>query len=486
MKRVVITCCLFLAAPLGPAAGAAADQAAVERVLSKLNAHATVAASDSAKSYPLLFDAWLDATEPPAPIGPEFNLATIHPARDDWSSIAAWAESNGGIAEAILATRDRTVFGLPYGHAALPQKYARAGYTADVGTGGDLWHVEFPYLGVMEGIAAFATAETYRLMEAGDIDEGLDLALATLFVLRQLADRDFLDEKTVAVEMLTVALGNLRDLFLRYQEKITPVRFSTIAQDDMPFLRPDRGRLLMPEADRVVSEALIESVFDAASGNADPEAFAATFAAIQSEEKPLTRFGAARRWKMIAEVHGSLDATLERLTLVYDDWWRRWRVQEYDEILAIDPQFERTNQVRYAAVIYALQNIESLFQLRNRLIAEVNGTALAAGLCAYKRELGRYPSHSEQIYSIYVRKTSDRDPYDRQFDHFMYRTVDSRTAVDTPYGRVWVEPGQCLLYSKGQDNEDQRAREHSPDGFTGDKVIWPPMRTLARQQGLME
>ena len=34
-------------------------------------------------------------------------------------------------------------------------------------------------------------------------------------------------------------------------------------------------------------------------------------------------------------------------------------------------QFERTNPVRYAAVIYSMQDIESLFAMRNRLMAEI-------------------------------------------------------------------------------------------------------------------
>src|SRR5438552_7035500 len=149
----------------------------------------------------------------------------------------------------------------------------------------------------------------------------------------------------------------------------------------------------MPEADRSVAEALVKEVFDATTGKPIPEKFASTFAEIQSQDAPLTRFGAAKRWAQIAAVHGSLDACIGskdgtitgRLPLIYDDWWRRWRVQEYDDILSYTPQFERTNKIRYAAVIYSMQNITDLFAIRNQLRVEVNGTAVAAGLCAYKR-----------------------------------------------------------------------------------------------------
>ena len=33
--------------------------------------------------------------------------------------------------------------------------------------------------------------------------------------------------------------------------------------------------------------------------------------------------------------------------------------------------------------------------------------------------------------------------------------------------------------------EDDRAREHTDDGLTGDVVFWPPMQALQRQQGLL-
>jgi len=133
----------------------------------------------------------------------------------------------------------------------------------------------------------------------------------------------------------------------------TPDQFREIAMFKLPFLRPDRSRLLIPEGDRRVAEALIDEVFDG-RGQADRDKFAETFAAIQSSDAPLTRFGAARRWRQIADIHDSKSSSLEHLTLIYDDWWRRWRVEEYDPILGVATQFERTNPVRLAAVVYSM------------------------------------------------------------------------------------------------------------------------------------
>jgi len=240
----------------------------------------------------------------------------------------------------------------------------------------------------------------------------------------------------------------------------------------------------MAEGDRVVAEAIIRSVFD--SQGPDRERFASTFAAIQSREAPLTRFGAARRWRMVAEIHDSLESSLARLTLVYDDWWRRWRVEEYDPILAIPTFFEKSNPIRYAAVIYAMQNIADLFPLRNSLIAATNGTQMALGAAAYRLRLGTYARETLQTYSQYTRKRSDRDPWDKVFGKFQYFIADGTEAMDTPYGRVTLPAGVAVLYSVGLDHEDGRARLHSDDAKLGDMVIWPPVKPLQRAAGLRD
>jgi len=456
----------------------------VDRVLRSLNEGANVKGSEEIKSYPVLLRAYLTLDEPPREVGEEFNHTTIHPGMTEWGEVSGWAESNPEMARAILECETKTMFGLPYGAEQVEREFREAGLVADIGAGGSLRDNQFRYLEAIETICAYATAESYRLLEAGRIQEGLDLAVATVFVGRQCCDRDFLVEELHCIATLAELLGNLRDMFYVYQDEITTQQYFDIANKKLPFLRPDRSRLFMPEGDRVVSEALIGEVFGP-RGEADRERFASTFAAIQSRDAPLTRFGAARRWRLIAEVHASDEASHERLQLVYDDWWRRWRVEEYDEILAISTQFERTNPIRYAAVIYSMQNIEELFEVRNELMAAVYGTAMAAGLCGYHNQFGTYPRDSDMTYAMFVRKSLDRDPFDLQFLPFKYYLTDERTAIDTLSGRLWLEAGTGVLYSRGQDNMDDRAKEHTDDGARGDIVIWPPIKALLREQDLI-
>ena len=486
MTTSAVTGSLALAVLLAVPAAATGDAVAIEALVEELNLVDSVAGSDEIKSWRVLFDAYVEMGPPPFPVGDAFNLTTIHPGMTGWPAVKGWAESHPAMATAILDAASRTIVGLPYGVEMVPASYVEKGVVAEIAVGGNMLLNRFPHLDAVDEIAAFATAETYRLLEAGLVDEGLDLALAHCFLLRQFCDREFLVEKLRGVRRLSEALSNLRDVFHRYQDDISQSWFREIAKDEIPFLRADRGRLLMPEADRVVAEHLMRTIFNERDATADPERFAAAFTEVQSADAPLTRFGVAREWRKLAMMHGSLDASLDRLQLIYDDWWRRWRIQEYDPLLDMESQLERTNAVRYAAVIASVQDMHEAFSIRNRLIAEVNGTAMAAGLCAYHAEHGRYPDKTEKIYTAQVRRSSDTDPFSQEFDVFRYRYVRDRTPVDAGRQRIWIEPGNGLLYSVGANHEDDRAAVHAVHGQSGDLLLWPPARALLRAQGGVE
>ena len=90
------------------------------------------------------------------------------------------------------------------------------------------------------------------------------------------------------------------------------------------------------------------------------------------------------------------------------------------------------------------------------------------------------------IYAYSVRKRSDSDPHDFDLDPFHYWLATERMSMDTAAGRLWIEQGEGLLYSIGQDHRDNRASQHSDDGLTGDVVIWPPIKALQRIQNLID
>jgi hypothetical protein len=484
MPRLSIPCLLAVAVA-GAVVPAATARDSLKNVLRDLNATPAVVGSDEIKSYPVIFAAYLDLSEPPMDVGDDFNLLTIHPGMDEWSRVSGWGESNNAMAKAILAVEEKTLFGLPYGAGNVKPEFKSAGLMADVGRDGSLRDNVFPYLDAIDTIAAFATAESYRLAEAGQGDDAIDLMVATVFLMRQCCDRAFMLEQLHAVRLASNALSNLRDMAYTYQDKISPDKFAEVAIQKLPYLRPDRSRLLLPEGDRRVAEALVDEVFDA-RGQPHRDKFPATFASIQSKDVPLTHFGAAKRWRMIAEVHDSQEASMERLTLIYDDWFRRWRVAAYDPILALPTEFERTNPVRYAAVIYSTQDVDRLFAARDLLLVSVYGSAMSLGLSGYKERSGTYPSLTDAMYATFVRKRSDADPFDIEGGTFKYRVLGRTFRIDSQYGEIEVESGEALLYSRGQDHEDDRGAIHRIDGSDGDLVVWPPLRALAREQGLLD
>ncbi|MHC4949185.1 MAG: hypothetical protein ACYTG1_13170, partial [Planctomycetota bacterium] len=141
--------------------------------------------------------------------------------------------------------------------------------------------------------------------------------------------------------------------------------------------------------------------------------------------------------------------------------------------------------VRYAAVLYSIRDIRQVFTVRHRLLVAAHGTTMAAALCGYRRELGDYPDDLKKTYGLFARERSDADSFDKDYGRFCYRRLGSRTAVDTRIGRLWLEAGQGLLYSRGQNFEDDRGAEYTPDGAEGDIILWPPLRVIARQEGLL-
>ncbi len=480
---------VLIAAVLGavlPVSSASAD-ARRDAVVKKLNDHSSVKGSESTKSYKVIFDAYIEMSEPPMPLDENFNLTTIWPGMPQWSAVAGWAETNTHMADAIIEVWEKNtiIFGLPYGEENVSSEIRDAGLTVAIGLDDSLRNNEFRYMYSIEVIAAYGTAEVYRLMETGQTDRAIRLALAQTVLMRQLSDRDFLLEKLWFIDLLSNTLSNLRDVFYTYQDKIDVEWFTDIGMIDIPFLNPDRSRLFMPEADRILAEALIREVFDERSGRANAVQFSNVFGAVQSQDMPLTRFGSARRWANIAAVHGSLDASLERLTLVYDDWWRRWRIEGHSPILDIKSEFAATNPVRYAAVLYSMQNVEELFTKRDRLVLEVNGTSLAAGLCAHKVSRGSYPNRIENMHGEFVRKSMNVDPYDFLLGDLKYELLTRRKSIDLAGNkRLWIEPGEALLWGRGLNVEDDRATLHTDDGSQGDIVIWPPIKAVARQQNI--
>lgn len=402
----------FAVALLAASAGANAQS---PELLQKLN-EPWMRVTEQSRSATRLFTAYLDLTKPPQEIGEEFNLKTIYPGMEGFEAVSKWAADNAAMGKALIELQNCQVLGVPYGTEGVDPKFVERGLVVLVAPGGDLTKVEFPYLGALDSIAAYVVADMYRLCEAGKFEEAFAIGVAHLRVMRQACDAQMFEEKSFAMTMLADAMSVHRDIIYTYKDKLGIELLRKLATKDYPFLKPADNerlrRLAMPEGDMLVATELLKSVFDD-NGQADQSKFAVTFSGMQAREEPLTGFGAMKRWERVAGVHGSLDASMIKLTAVYDDWWRRWRMRPFDPMMSLPTEFSVINPVKYAAVVFATRDIESLFTLRRRLVTEFCGLVSAAGLCGYRLQFEDWPNDIEKSYARFFPKRFDFDPYDR-------------------------------------------------------------------------
>lgn len=468
--------------------------AADEKSLSKaLNTPYEVIAEKN-RSYKAVFDAIMALTPPPAPIGPAFNPTTVWPKMAGWSKVSEWAKANPGMGEALAKAQDAVALALPYG-SAIDSKYTEAGLCVRLGDGHTMAAVEYTYLPKITLMATWATAEMYRLAEEGKFEEAFAVAISNLRVLRQGCDQRTIREKTFFMELLCDCLSVNRDYMWTYLEKIPAPLFqksnlkgySALRQMDAERLR----RLEMPEGDRAIQVAVLRESF-ATDGQADPDKFGAIWGSLQSKDAPLSRFGAARFWRLVASVHGSIDASELRLEHIYDDWWRRWRMGPFDPIQEIQTVLSKTNGTKYAALMLTVTDMQSTFELRRRLIAEVNGTATAAGLSGFRRGEGSWPNLLSMIFPTYAMKRMSYDPFVKHLDarglpdqgFLSYRLFPTPTRVATEWGEVMMP--DFALYSLGFNLLDNDAAEHTRDAKGADLILYPALRALAREQGKLQ
>ena len=464
--------------------GAVADDAAVARALNNQFKDVT----QKNRSGPAVLAAYLTMTPPPFEVGEGFNQGTIWPKMDGWAKVAEWAKANEAMEKALVDAQFGLVFGLGYGTSAVDPAIAKAGLAIEIGDGADIARIRYGYFKAIRAIGAYATAEMYRRGEAGDIEGAFRVGIAYARVLRQACEQSMLEEKLFALENLAEALSIHRDFMWVYLKGLGVDLMKKVALKEYSFLRPSDNermrRLQMPEGDRIVTEAVLRQALSPKTGSTiDSENFALVVGSQDSGEGALQRFNTQEMWRRVSQVHGSLEASDDKLLNVYDDWWRRWRVRPYTALHQTPTEFARANPIKYAAVLAMVRDMERAFAWRNVLIAEVNGTIMSAGLCGYYNEFKQtWPKDRERAYAVFFQKRFDFDPYDKEYGRLQYRSLGTeRQAIETPLGRIWASG--CMVWAMGADNDDDQGLETSNDAAVGDLLIWPPVRALAREEG---
>ncbi len=483
--RLLIVTCLAMCITTHVDAGSRDD------VIEKLNNLPSTDGEENAKSWKIFFNACLELTPPPNPVSDKFNMNTVWTGMEGWAAVSDWAKQNEHMTKAFIETGRRPMIGLPYGSEKVPNEYVANDIVAEIGVEGNLHVSHFGYMDTVELACLWATAELYRLFDAGENERAIQLLMSELIVLRKFCDREFLKEQMTFMPMLGNALANTRDMFYTYRESITTTEFRFFSKDGIPYIRTDSTRLMMPEGDRFVGEVLLGELFDSI-GAPDPEKFKTILADFQSNQEPLSRFGAAKHWKSISALHLGRDDSLARLNKIYDDWWRRWKLRQFHPQLSAASEFKKSNPVTYAAVNLIIRDIQDLFQERDILATQINGTAVSAALCGYKNHYGAYPASIKMMYAqllhrannldffrrLPLRTEADWSLYSYPVGPLHYRKIKTKTKIKILADEVFVNAGQCLLYSESLNNEDDRGTEEGKDA-----IFWPPLKSLQRKAG---
>ena len=247
-------------------------------------------------------------------------------------------------------------------------------------------------------------------------------------------------------------------MFYKYRTSLTPSQFRDFSKEGIPFLRTDPTRLLMPEGDRVVGEALLDELFTT-TGDADPAKFREILTDIQASQEPLTRFGAAKYWESIAGSHSGRKSASDRLNKIYDDWWRRWKMRTFHPQLSVDTELQKSNPVKYAAVNLIIRDIQELFYQRDLLTTQINGTAVSAALCGYKNHYGVYPRFLKMMYAQLLLRSSNLDLfrplplrtdadwslYEFPVGSFHYRKITKDTKITAKNGEILINKGERVV-----------------------------------------
>ena len=476
---------------LAGAAAAVEPSSVTPSVLaSRLNEHASTQASAEETGWQVL-ESPLQSLPAPPDSTRGVSVVEILPGMAEWDAWSKWAAAESGLKAAIETAAQRPVFGMQYGREVAGEHNLEKGLFVDLGAPDDRLVLPDTYLSSIERMNLWATTEAYRMCEDGQGGDALALVLDNIMVLRRIADREFVEEKETAIRMMSSGLEVMRDLMYRYLDDIPGQELKKLALHEIPALRPGRDSLFMPEHDRRLAEAFLENAFNERLGTADPDEFQAVFTEVQAGDKPLQRFGARRRWADLQDTHDSLEYSRERLALIFDDWWRRWRSDDVDQlgqmILNQQSQFELLNVARFAALDAVVHDMSGLFEARDRLLMEVNATSTSAAVAAYKSLRGVYPKELRMAFGITGDKRWAVDSHAQVSEGyrpwFVYRYVDKKPRqLDIGTVRVEVKPGTGLLYSRGLDGLDDLAVLHADERGRGDLIIWPPPRDLVREK----
>jgi hypothetical protein len=451
-------------------------------------------------------------TEPPAPLR-NADVAALLPAdAPAFAAATKWAQEEPQVKalEGLKKVTDadpkgdwRKAFawGQPYGLADVDPDYVDMKAYTDLGEPPTLAAARVLYMPMLERYEILAQVEATRLASEGKLQDAIDLLVRFAHFSRQIADRQFRVEQVFAFKAMIRALERVRDLLyaeLRAgtESKVTP----DFLRDQIERLR-DRGgimgidRLALPSAEKQGALQIVGRIFDG-NGGPGPE-FARRMARLSARERPLRIFSEISAWESISAVHGNGRETRDRAENVYNDWAKRWELPKTDPSLKLPTDYTKLDKVKYAALDTLLGNLGVLFELRNQLEVELNGTRMSMACYAFWLRDKNFPPALTAVAPAIIR-TADPDPFSRERQIFRYFVPmrDNRVTGQDPkphrltlfpeYGERGIEKlfdkSTFVLYSLGPDGSNNnilRATQMVEDE-RGDYLVFPPAVSIIR------
>lgn len=463
--------------------------------------------------------------QPPAAVSRVEDTMILPAGSAAWSAAEAWAQSapQRAVLEALdTITREEDpveamAFGQPYGVEAMSSAEGvgliRAGLYTDLGDPPMLAAARFLYLPALDRMACLVHVEATRRAAAKDPAGAIDLLIDWLFFARQMADRGFYTECRWGVRTMGGALGRVRDVtyvdFRFGGRELKPEQIASALErlrDQGGYLRIDR--IVFPRADKLAAQQVIDRVFLPRQGP-DPATFAATMSRLASTHRPLRLFSESARWEEAAAASADSFDQKEELNRVYDDWAARWSLRPFDPLLALQSQYERMNRTRYAVLEAVLEDMSTLINERDVLLAHLVGTRCALGLVAFHHRNRGFPKALAGIRPQYVKdlgvdpfSATGRDlgtgapleffvPIRDTRERFGPRQTPTPHEINvfTPGGefnfKAKVDQDQFVLYSVGPNGRKEWAENATGTPVRdsiGDLLLWPPVMSLYREE----
>jgi hypothetical protein len=478
------------------------------------------------RSDPVILGALAGMEDPPEAIRDPEQIAMLPAGASGWEAAIAWAgaESQSAVLAAIHEVGQDPgdgrpmAFGQPYGLGELGSSAAQieliqAGLYTDLGDPPLLSAAKHLYLDRFDDAACLVHIEVTRRVSEGEAAAALELLADWTAFARQIADREFHEEKVWAFEAMNLAMRRIRDV--AYADFRGDRSLDTaVIQGVIDRIQDERGplsldRIQLPRGDFIGVQQLMATVMEA-RGRVRPEVFAPTMARLASTKRPLRLFGEAARWENVAQTHVDWFATNDAFTSLRSDYEFRWTRDRSDPLLAqpyVVENFSASPSFRdaVAVVTRSVPDMRDLFTSRLLLRVENIGSRDALGLVGFYYETRAYPLDLSAIRPRYVREL-EGDPFappaqggrrpplaffvpirDTR-DRFSERQTPpphemSILVPDAPNFSISLRDDQFVLYSVGADGAKQWADEvqNSADAPPGrDYLLWPPVMSIVR------